>query len=182
MHLKEEELQKVGLDSISVRVYASKRIEYIYEETAEWKGKLEPQEKYLIPTHISIYGMNLYTDEEKEIVVIRAYFFEPEILIEDSSFWEVCDAESGDLEAMAEAITDEGLSISEEICSENASIFYIDEIFMDKEYRNLDIGSYVIQNLDEFLFFSSNLNIGTIVTMPYAMEGSIQEGYKRHKR
>ena len=35
MHLKEEELQKVGLDSISVRVYASKRIEYIYEETAE---------------------------------------------------------------------------------------------------------------------------------------------------
>lgn len=177
MRLSEEKLQTVGLDSLSIRIHASKRIEYIHEETGAWKKELEPQEKYLIPTHIGIYGMNLETDEEKEIGVIRAYFFEPEILIEDSSFWEVCDAESGDLEAMAEAITDEGLRISEEICSENASIFYIDEIFIDKEYRNLDIGSYVIQNLDEFLFFSSNLNIGTIVTMPYAMEGSIEEGY-----
>lgn len=40
-----------------------------------------------------------------------------------------------------------------------------------------DLAVQVLQNLDEFLFFSSNLNIGTIVTMPYAMEGSVEEGY-----
>lgn len=173
-------LKELGFDSISIRMNGNREIFYIAENFDKWEEWLEYQNKYTRKVVGIIIGN---VEFEKEIVIgqLIGTFFEPEAQMNDADFWDVCDSIDGDLECMASEIVDNNLNISEEICTMNNSIFYIDELFIDEKYREHGIGKFVLKQLDKFMLYSLNLDVGTIVTYPFAMEGTIKDGYKRIK-
>lgn len=173
----EKNLQEIGLDSISIYIKGERSITYIDETFEKWEEWSEYEEKYT--RHISgIIVGNKEFEEEVTIGCIRGTFFEPEALIKETNFLDVCDSINGDLEYMASAIVNKNLEIKEEVCTKNNSIFYLDEIFINEPYRRHGIGKFILDNLDKFMLYTSNLEVGTVVTYPFAMEGTIKNGYK----
>lgn len=173
----EKNLEQLGFDSISVKIYAEREINGINESFEKWEKWNEYEEKYTRNVTGIIIG-NEDFEPKLKIGQIRGTFFEAEAQIKDTNFWEVCDSISGDLEYMAEVIVDEHFQIKEEVCTMNNSIFYLDEIFIDEPYRSHGIGKFVLENIDKFMLYTSNLEVGSVITYPYAMEGNVEKGYK----
>lgn len=174
-----EKLEEKGIEELSFNIYSNKQIHFISEDFKEWKKYAEYDTKYVRDVYMDIMAIKDFEDEEeKKIGNMIAYFFEPEVLIKETTFWNVCDSISGDLEAMASQIIDKNMQVREEICPEYNSILYIDELFLEKEYRNIGIGKYILDNLRDFLYHSGNLTVGTIITYIYPMEGSVND-YKK---
>lgn len=170
-------LEETGIDSISIHFYTERRIEYISESFEEWQEITEFEEKYTRNVIGKILGSK---DFGEEIVIgqIAGTFFEAEAQINDTNFWEVCDSINGDLEHMASIVVDNEMRIKEEICTMNNSIFYLDEIFIDEKYRGHGIGRFILKQIDKMMQYTSNLDIGTVITYPFAMEGTVKDGYK----
>jgi len=141
-------------------------------DTNEWANDLAVEEKYFTNIHIDIYGYpneDLNEDEKVKVGVLWGTNIEPEIIMEDYSFWEACDIHSQELCDMATAITENG-SIMEKICDFDKELFFLDRIFIEPQYRGYGIGTCVIRMVPQILKYSLNIFLGSIVILPKAQE------------
>lgn len=166
-----EKLKELGLDSISFRVSGDRgELRYIDEEIDKWIEEQEISDKYMINIFIEILGTNLDTNESVEIGKLTGNFFESEIVIDDTDFYDVCDSIDTDLEHMAAAIVDKDGNIRAEICEFDDNLMYIDRLFIEEKYRGLGIASYVLKYLKNILEYSVNLNPTVLIILPVPQE------------
>lgn len=175
-----EGLRKLGYDSISLSVSGTRgELEYIDEEIDNWRDGQDFEEKYIINIFVSIYATNLDTQKKGKIGKLTGNFFESEIVMDDISFYDLCDSVGTDLEHMASAIVDEEECIKDEICEFDENLMYIDRIYINEKFRGLGIASYVINSLNEILEYAVNLSPNVLILLPAPQEigedGLLQE-------
>lgn len=175
-----EGLRKLGYDSISLSVSGTRgELEYIDEEIDNWRDDQDFEEKYIINIFVNIYATNLDTQKKGKIGKLTGNFFESEIVMDDISFYDLCDSVGTDLEHMASAIVDEEECIKDEICEFDENLMYIDRIYINEKFRGLGIASYVINSLNEILEYAVNLSPNVLILLPAPQEigedGLLQE-------
>lgn len=175
-----EGLKKLGYDSISLSVSGTRgELEYIDEEIDNWRDGQDFEEKYIINIFVNIYATNLDTQKKGKIGKLTGNFFESEIVMDDISFYDLCDSIGTDLEHMASAIVDEEECIKDEICEFDENLMYIDRIYINEKFRGLGIASYVINSLNEILEYAVNLSPNVLILLPAPQEigedGLLQE-------
>lgn len=175
-----ETLKKLGYDSISLSVLGNRgELEYINTEINKWINNEEDDDKYIIDVQISIFATNVETQEKIEIGKLTGNFFESEIVMDDISFYDLCDSINTDLEHMAAAIVDEEECIKDEICEFDENLMYIDRIYINEKFRGLGIASYVINSLNDILEYAINLSPNVLILLPAPQEigkdGLLQE-------
>jgi len=175
-----EGLRKLGYDSISLSVSGTRgELEYIDEEIDNWRDGQDFEEKYIINIFVNIYATNLDTQKKGKIGKLTGNFFESEIVMDDISFYDLCDSVGTDLEHMASAIVDEEECIKDEICEFDENLMYIDRIYINEKFRGLGIASYVINSLNEILEYAVNLSPNVLILLPAPQEigedGLLQE-------
>jgi len=175
-----EGLNRLGYDSISLSVSGTRgELEYIDAEINNWKEDQDVEEKYVINVFVDIYATNLDTQKKEKIGKLMGNFFESEIVMDDISFYDLCDSIGTDLEHMASAIVDEEECIRDEICDFDENLMYIDRIYINEKFRGLGVASYVINSLNEILEYSINLSANVLILLPAPQEigedGLLQE-------
>ena len=169
--LDKEKLNKVGLDYITLQVFRGRNDIYGIDSNIEDAINFqEPNEKYTIDIWIDIVGIKKNSDEEVKIGKLKGNYFESEMLIDDCSFYEICDCEGADLEPLAAVITDSEGYIKESICKYNENLMYIDRIYIEKEYRGAGIATFVIESLNELLQYTIDLNPNVYILLPKPQE------------
>lgn len=173
-------LNKLGYDSISLEVSGTRgELNYIDRDINNYIEEQDYEDKYLINVFIDIFATNLDTQEKVKIGKLTGNYFESEIIMDDISFYELCDSISTDLEHMASAIVDEEDCIKDEICEFDENLMYIDRIYINEKFRGLGIASYVINSLNEILEYSVNLSPNVLILLPAPQEvgedGLLQE-------
>lgn len=166
-----EGLNNLGYDSISLMVSGTRgELNYIDTEIREYIEEEENEDKYSINIFIDICATNLETQEKINIGKLTGTFFESEIIMDDVSFYDLCDSIGTDLEQMATAIVDEDECIKEEICECDENLMYIDRIYIEEKFRGLGIASYVINSLNTILEYSVNLSPNVLILLPVPQE------------
>lgn len=169
--LDKEKLNKVGLDYISLKVSRGRNNIYCIDSNMEDAINFqEPNEKYVINIWIDIIGIKKDSDEEIEIGKLEGNYFEAEVIIDDYSFYDICDCKGADLEPLAAAITDSEGYIKESICEFDENLMYIDRIYIEEEYRGAGIASFVIESLNEVLQYTTELNPNVYILLPKPQE------------
>lgn len=175
-----EGLEKLGYDSISLSLSDTRgELDYIDTDINTWINMQEPEEKYVNNIAIEIFATNLDTEEKICIGKLTGNFFVPETMMDDISFYHLCDAISVDLEHMASDIIAENFWIKDEICECYEALMYIDRIYIKERFRGLGIASFVINSLNEILEYSLNLSPDVLIILPTPQEigedGTLQE-------
>lgn len=169
--LKKENLNKVGLDYISLKVSRERSDIYFIDSNIEDTINFQdPNDKYIIDIEINIIGMKKDTDEEIEIGKMEGNYFEAEVAIDDYSFYDICDCEGADLEPLAATITDNEGYIKESICKFDENLMYVDRIYIEEEYRGAGIASFVIKSLNEILQYTTELTPNVYILLPKPQE------------
>lgn len=175
-----EGLNKLGYDSISLEVSGTRgELNYIDKDINNYIEEQDYEEKYVINVFVDIFATNLDTQEKVEIGKLTGNFFESEIIMDDISFYDLCDSIGTDLEHMASAIVDEDECIRDDICEFDETLMYIDRIYIEEKFRALGIASYVLNSLNDILEYSVNLNPNVLILLPAPQEigedGLLQE-------
>lgn len=166
-----EKLNKLELEAISLKVSKSRNnIYYINSDIKNSIEQQEPEDKYIINVYIDILGIKSENEKEVNIGKLEANFFESEIVMEDMTFYDICDCVGSDLEPLASEIVDGDGYIKEDICDYCGNLMYIDRIYIEKEYRNIGIASFVIESLNDILSYTLNLHPTTIILLPKPQE------------
>lgn len=175
-----EGLNKLGYDSISLEVSGTRgELNYIDKDINNYIEEQDYEDKYVINVFVDIFATNLDTQEKVEIGKLAGNFFESEIIMDDISFYDLCDSISTDLEHMASAIVDEDECIRDDICEFDENLMYIDRIYINEKFRGLGIASYVLNSLNNMLEYSVNLSPNVLILLPAPQEigedGLLQE-------
>ncbi|MBQ2835803.1 MAG: GNAT family N-acetyltransferase [Clostridia bacterium] len=169
--LEKDKLEKVGLEAISLEVCRGRnKVSYIDSDIEESIISQEYNEKYIIDIFIDILGIKKDTGEEINIGKLEGNFFESQFVMDDTSFFDVCDCVGRDLEPLAEVIIDRDGDIKENICDYHENLMYIDRIYVEEKYRNIGIASLVIESLNELLEYTVNLEPHTLILLPKPQE------------
>lgn len=175
-----EGLNKLGYDSISLEVSGTRgELNYIDKDINNYIEEQDYEDKYVINVFVDIFATNLDIQEKVEIGKLAGNFFESEIIMDDISFYDLCDSISTDLEHMASAIVDEDECIRDDICEFDENLMYIDRIYINEKFRGLGIASYVLNSLNNMLEYSVNLSPNVLILLPAPQEigedGLLQE-------
>ena len=175
-----ERLNKLGYDSISLEVSGTRgELNYIDKDINNYIEEQDYEDKYVINVFVDIFATNLDTQEKVEIGKLTGNFFESEIIMDDISFYDLCDSIGTDLEHMASAIVDEDECIRDDICEFDENLMYIDRIYIEEKFRALGIASYVLNSLNDILEYSVNLSPNVLILLPAPQEigedGLLQE-------
>lgn len=173
-------LNQLGYDSISLEVSGTRgELNYIDKDINNYIEEQDYEDKYVINVFVDIFATNLDTQEKVEIGKLTGNFFESEIIMDDISFYDLCDSIGTDLEHMASAIVDEDECIRDDICEFNENLMYIDRIYINEKFRGLGIASYVLNSLNNMLEYSVNLSPNVLILLPAPQEigedGLLQE-------
>lgn len=175
-----EGLNKLGYDSISLEVSGTRgELNYIDKDINNYIEEQDYEDKYVINVFVDIFATNLDTQEKVKIGKLIGNFFESEIVMDDISFYDLCDSIGTDLEHMASAIVDEDECIMDDICEFDENLMYIDRIYIEEKFRGLGIASYVLISLNDILEYSVNLSPNVLILLPAPQEigkdGLLQE-------
>lgn len=166
--IKLRKLEKIGWDSLSFKAHIIKPdLKYVTEDIVKYIEGMELDRQYVTDFYIDIYLTNLEEESEIKIGFIKGSFFLPmDFTRFDINLHDVADCRGSDFYEMACAIIGNNGNVKLEIADETDTIGYIEDFYINKQYRNYGIGSYVINNLDEILYFYSNLFINKFVVLP----------------
>ncbi len=154
-------------DMLSFNAYIDKpQIRYVEDDILSAIKDIDIIEKYINHFVIRILITDINEDTDTEIGFIRGKIIHSEEEMEDCNFYEVCDAHSQELEEMAEVLIEKNWNLKNEIVNERDTICYISEFYLNKKFRNLGIGSFVLENLAEFISYYSEQMITKIIVLP----------------
>lgn len=164
-----KKLSELGYgDSLSFEGYVhTPQIRYVQNDVWSAIKDMEIDEKYLTHFNIKIYISDVDEGTDTEVGFIKGDYIQPEeAMFDECSFFEICDAANQELEEMAEAILDKNLNFKEEIADETDCIGYIPELYINKKFRNMGIGSFVLEHLAELLYHYTREMITKVVVLP----------------
>lgn len=154
-------------DMLSFNAYVDKpQIRYVEDDILSAIKDIDMIEKYINHFVIRILITDINEDTDTEIGFIRGKIIHSEEEMEDCNFYEVCDAHSQELEEMAEVLIEKNWNLKNEIVNERDTICYISEFYLNKKFRNLGIGSFVLENLAELISYYSEQMITKIIVLP----------------
>lgn len=154
-------------DMLSFNAYVDKpQIRYVEYDILSAIKDIDIIEKYINHFVIRILITDINEDTDTEIGFIRGKIIHSEEEMEDCNFYEVCDAHSQELEEMAEVLIEKNWNLKNEIVNERDTICYISEFYLNKKFRNLGIGSFVLENLAELISYYSEQMITKIIVLP----------------
>lgn len=154
-------------DMLSFNAYVDKpQIRYVEDDILSAIKEIDIIEKYINHFVIRILITDINEDTDTEIGFIRGKIIHSEEEMEGCNFYEVCDAHSQELEEMAEVLTEKNWNLRNEIVNERDTICYISEFYLNKKFRNLGIGSFVLENLAELISYYSEQMITKIIVLP----------------
>ena len=178
--IKLKELEKIGWDSISLKAHIMKpKLMYITEDVVTHIEGMELDNQFITDFWIDIYVTNLEEEEEIKIGYIKGSFFLPrDFTTFDINLHDVADCRGWDFYDMASEIIGHDKNVRPEIAGEYDTICYIEDFYINKQYRNYGIGSYVINNLDEILYFYSNLFPNRLIVLPQPRVVNKERGHQ----
>ena len=154
-------------DMLSFNAYVDKpQIRYVEDDILSAIKDIDIIEKYINHFVIRILITDINEDTDTEIGFIRGKIIHSEEEMEDCNFYEVGDAHSQELEEMAEVLIEKNWNLKNEIVNERDTICYISEFYLNKKFRNLGIGSFVLENLAELISYYSEQMITKIIVLP----------------
>lgn len=154
-------------DMLSFNAYVDKpQIRYVEDDILSAIKDIDMIEKYINHFVIRILITDINEDTDTEIGFIRGKIIHSEEEMEDCNFYEVCDAHSQELEEMAEVLIEKNWKLKNEIVNERDTICYISEFYLNKKFRKLGIGSFVLENLAELISYYSEQMITKIIVLP----------------
>ena len=166
--IKLDKLEKLGWDSLSFRAYIVRpELEYVREDIVTHIDGMDFDSQYIKDFFMNIYVTNPDEEEKMQIGSIKGRFF---TLMDFTRFGitlsDVADCRGWDFEAMASAIVGKDGNIKPEIADEDDTIVYIEDFYINKQFRNCGIGSYIIDNLEDILYYYANTIIDKIIVLP----------------
>jgi len=150
-----KKLEKNGIDPINLSIEISYR-----KNLLGWIGRMEPGDLGT-EFYVSIKYMEDYESEyEIEIGNARCYQIDSfnRTTGEFEDIIEIADSTSGDvLTAITPLVDNDGMLKGEYV---GESIFYVDRLYIEKEFRNQGLGSVVLKYLiDELCKFTNIITI-----------------------
>lgn len=178
--LKLKELEKIGWDSISIKTHIMKpNFMYITENIERHVEEMELDRQFITDFWIDIYVSNLEEESEMKIGCVKGSLFLPmDFTRFDINFHDVADCRGWDLYDMACAIIGNDGNIKNDIAEENDTIAYIEDFYINKQFRNFGIGSYIIENLPEISFFYTGLFINRLIVLPQPRVVNRERGHQ----
>ena len=166
--MKLKELEEIGWDSISLKAHIMKpKLMYITEDIVTHFEGMELDEQYITNFWIDIYVTNLEENSEMKIGYMKGSLFTPlDFTRFDIDFDDVADSRGWDFYDMACAIMGNDKNVKKEIADEIDTIGYIEDFYINKQFRNYGIGSYIINNLEEILYFYSSQFPTRLIVLP----------------
>ncbi len=166
--IKLDKLEKLGWDSLSLRAYIVRpELEYVREDIATHIDGMDFDRQYIKDFFMNIYVTNPDEEEKMQIGSIKGRFFTPmDFTRFGITLSDVADYRGWDFEAMASAIVGKDGNIKPEIADEDDTIVYIEDFYINKQFRNCGIGSYIIDNLEDILYYYANTVINKIIVLP----------------
>ena len=160
--------KKLGFgDSISLKGYINRpHLSFLQDELCDEIEKMEVNDKYITYFFIDIFASDLEEDSNTKIGFIKGCIIQPESLMIDSNFYDTCDAESEELEEMASTLVDEECNMLGKYANSTDYICYVSDFYIYKKFRECGIGSYVINQLDDILYYYSKDFITKIILLP----------------
>lgn len=154
-------------DMLSFNAYVDKpQIRYVEDDILSAIKNIDIIEKYINHFVIRILITDINEDTDTEIGFIRGKIIHSEDEMEDCNFYEVCDAHSQELEEMAEVLIEKNWNLRNDIVNDRDTICYISEVYLNKKFRNLGVGSFVLENLTELISYYSEQMITKIIVLP----------------
>lgn len=165
---KVNKLKKMGGDSLSFKMKIIKAdMEYVTDNIYQHICNLDYDSRYFSRFCIDIYLSNEKSNKKKKIGFISGRYFTPDDYIQDElTFLEITDDIGEDIFDLAEEITGENEDIRPEIAKDLDTIAFIEEFYIEKQFRNSGIGSYVLSNLRELFWYYARECITHYIVLP----------------
>lgn len=101
--------------------------------------------------HFSVdIGYSPDDGQERKAGFLNGMVFDSSVCCEDS-FFDIADDHDADLYELAKAITDEDGEIREEYLAFDENAVYLDNLYIEPDYRNMGIGSYTACHIHKLL-------------------------------
>ena len=163
-----DKLEKLGWDSLSFRAYIVRpELEYVTEDVQTHINGMNLDSQYIKDFFMNIYVTNLDEDEKMQIGSVKGRFFLPmDFTRFGITLYDVADYRGWDFGAMASAIIGKDGNIKPEVADEDDTIVYIEDFYINKQFRDCGIGSYIIDNIEDILYYYANTVINKIIVLP----------------
>lgn len=163
-----KKIEKLGLgDSISLKCKIVRpQLRFMQKNVFTEMEEMEINDRNITYFFIDICISDLEEDKDTRIGFIKGCYILPEEFMNDCYFFDVCDAESDELEKMADSLIDNNLDLNEKYANETDCICYVSDLYIYKKYRNCGIGSYVLNELQDILYYYARDVITKVVLLP----------------
>lgn len=163
-----KKLKKLGYgDSVSFKVHIVKNdLRYLQDRIRFSLDEMEDYSRFIVKFFIDIYVSDLENDTDTKAGFMEGYYIMPEELMEYSNFFGACDDHSQELSDMASSLIGKDLELNEEYANAEDCICYVSDFYIYKKFRNCGIGSYVISELQDILFYYASDVITKTILLP----------------
>ena len=163
-----EKIKKLGFgDSVSLKCYINRpHLTYLQNSILSEIDEMNINNKYITYFFIDVFIADLDNCKDKKIGFIRGCFIKPEAYMDDSNFYNTCDAENGELEEMASILVNEDGYMKGKYANSSDCICYISDFYIYKKFRECGIGSYILNQLNHILRYYAREFITKIILLP----------------
>lgn len=166
--------------------YKDSTIISLDEPLGDWYENYDSVDLFLPYINITFYGVPIeFEDDEIDDLLednvdfskfiqlgsISGYYIDwSGIVNRGDDVLVVCDDFSGDLSYIASSLLDDEGMIKTEFGDPTAYWFYLDNIFINKDFRNMGIGTRVMREFPKLLQYYTNFEPEVFVVYPQAVE------------
>ena len=154
------------------------------ENIADNISKSDPDIRYSTSFTVELIANKEGGTKKENVGFIKATSFEPEsvfFIYGKIRFMALCDMLSSSAYRMAEAVSDDEGFIKSKICPINSRIIYIDELYIEENYRNYGIGRYLLDNINKIIsqIYNYEHYVCLLESLPMVLSERTPEHQKR---
>lgn len=139
--------------------------EKVFCSEEDFDFSLFDEELSYVPLTVQLVEVDVDNDAEKVIGYFDGYYFDIDYINEHgASIFSVLDMISGDTCGAYDTLFDSDEMLKDEYSSICDNFFYLDRIYIEKEYRNRGYAKKLLKNMDKIISKMAKLEIGLIVT------------------
>lgn len=136
------------------------------------------------PVTIELVETNESESKQKTIASLFGYFYDVEYMYNyGQSIFDAFDMISGDTCELYNVLFDRNGYIKDEYESFCDNVFYIDRLYVEKDYRNKGYAKLMLNQIGEIIKYVAKLNIGIIAVcaQPFEINGNEEKMIKDNK-
>lgn len=136
------------------------------------------------PVTIELVETNESESKQKTIASLFGYFYDVEYMYNyGQSIFDAFDMVSGDTCELYNVLFDRNGYIKDEYESFCDNVFYIDRLYVEKDYRNKGYAKLMLNQIGEIIKYVAKLNIGIIAVcaQPFEINGNEEKMIKDNK-